>query len=96
VAQEAVTNGVRHGHATHVKVALRTAKGRVLLTVRDDGGGFDPASVGGLGSRMGLLVMRELMASVGGSFSVASTPETGTTVTARVTLVASGRNTADG
>ena len=95
VAQEAVTNGIRHGRATHVKVALRTAKGRVLLTVHDDGGGFEPAEARGSGSRMGLLVMRELMASVGGSFTVASTPETGTKVTARVTIIAPNKNTAE-
>jgi PAS domain S-box-containing protein len=54
VAQESISNAIRHSRCTVVKVALRVAAGWLTLEVRDDGIGFDsaPASRRGLGLRM--------------------------------------------
>jgi len=41
IAQEALTNAVRHGHARHALVTVLLHQGQVLLVVDDDGGGFD-------------------------------------------------------
>ena len=68
IAQEAVGNAVRHGRAKTVTVALTDdGTDRAVLTVTDDGGGFDPAAVaadpeGG----MGLTAMRYRAKAVGG------------------------------
>lgn len=81
IAQEALTNAARHAGATQLKVALRS-NGAVSLTVADNGRGFDVNS-GGLnsgGEHMGLQVMRERAAMMGGVLDVQSTPGAGTTV----------------
>ena len=44
-ARELLTNIVKHAHATTVKVELRRSEGRIVLTVDDDGAGFDSAVV---------------------------------------------------
>jgi signal transduction histidine kinase len=86
IAQEALTNAARHVGATQLKVALRS-NGAVSLTVTDNGRGFDVNSgglnSGGLnsgGEHMGLQVMRERAAMMGGVLDVQSTPGAGTTV----------------
>lgn len=42
ILQEVLANAIRHGHARHVKVATRCEPGTVVVSVRDDGAGFDP------------------------------------------------------
>jgi CheY-like chemotaxis protein len=79
IAQEALTNAARHAGATQLKVALRS-NGAVSLTVADNGRGFDVNS-GGLssgGDHMGLQLMRERAAMMGGVLDIASTPGAGT------------------
>lgn len=83
-ARELLTNIAKHARATTVRVALSRVGDRIVLTVADDGCGFDPAVVEryvadghiGLGS---LLARFEAM---GGSMEVRSAPGQGTTVTA--------------
>jgi signal transduction histidine kinase len=78
VVQEAVGNAVRHGRPTTVEVEVVRAGGRVEVTVRDDGVGFEPAT----GDRhgMGLDLMRDRVGELDGTVDVASAPERGTTV----------------
>jgi len=83
VAQEALQNVARHARATHVWVTLRLHPGRAELVVRDDGRGFDPATVPA--DHFGLAIMRERMEAVGGAVAVESRPGQGTTLTARCT-----------
>ena len=45
VAQEAITNVVRHAHAQHVSLELRRSGENIVLTVSDDGAGFDPLAL---------------------------------------------------
>jgi signal transduction histidine kinase len=81
VAEEALHNALRHAQADTVRVAVSLAEGRVVLTVADDGKGFDvdtPALAAA--RRLGLASMRERARAVGGTFSVTSTPGRGTTV----------------
>ncbi len=83
-ARELLTNIGKHAHATTVRVDLVRHGDRVILTISDDGSGFDPAIVGkslteghiGLGS---LLARFDAM---GGSLRIASGPDSGTRVTA--------------
>jgi two-component system sensor histidine kinase UhpB len=77
VAQEALTNAIRHGRARCVSVTL-TADDRVVeLTVRDDGAGFDVRDADG---GAGLRGMRERAVLINAALDVASAPERGTTV----------------
>ena len=83
VAQEALTNVVRHAHAHSVAVDLRRENGHIHLTVRDDGVGFDVPSVrerAARGSSLGLLSMEERALLAGGRLECRSTPGKGTEI----------------
>jgi len=85
VAQEALTNVMRHAKAHSISLELRKANGRLELTVRDDGVGFD---VGRLrdeavhGASLGLLSMDERATLAGGELEIISSPGEGTKVRA--------------
>jgi two-component system sensor histidine kinase UhpB len=76
IAQEAVTNSVRHAGASRVEVVLRRASGGVRLEVRDDGVGLRGA--GGPGG--GLRGMRERAVMIGAELDVRSRPGGGVEV----------------
>jgi two-component system sensor histidine kinase UhpB len=76
VAQESLTNVVRHADATQVVVSLRAVDGGLRLVVRDDGQGLAPESHDGAG----ITGMRERAMLVGGRLTVTSIPEQGTEV----------------
>jgi PAS domain S-box-containing protein len=85
LAQEALTNAIKHGHAKRVDVDLSATKDDISLTVRDNGKGFNPPErLAPETSRMGLRVMQEMAAFAGGVFEIHSARGRGTTV--RVTL----------
>jgi signal transduction histidine kinase len=85
VAREALWNIVRHSGAKHVAITLSREDGRVLLSVVDDGVGFDPSLVGG-GETVGLRTMRERLELVRGTLELDSRPGAGTRVMARIPL----------
>ncbi len=83
VLQEALTNIARHSRARNVSVALQVADGQLRLTVRDDGEGFDLATVRQRaceGSSMGLLSLEERASLAHGRLSIVSEPGQGTTL----------------
>jgi PAS domain S-box-containing protein len=85
VAQEALTNVVRHAQAKVVTVELRKEEGQLHLCVRDDGIGFDVAAIREKavhGASLGLLSMEERAALAGGGLEFKSTPGQGTDVQA--------------
>jgi two-component system sensor histidine kinase UhpB len=77
VAQEALSNAVRHSGADHVRVGLQRDGNALELRIRDDGRGFsfDEASRG-----LGIAGMRERAMLVGGDLEIESRPELGTRV----------------
>lgn len=79
IAQEALTNVVRHAGATRAVVAVERLGDELLLTVDDDGSGADGSAEGS-----GILGMRERAALLGGSVELAPSPRGGTRVTARL------------
>lgn len=86
VAQEALTNVLKHSEAHDVRVILAKTKGGVSLEVKDDGRAFE---VGKLSSarwnnRLGMIGMRERVEMVGGRFTVESAPGEGTTIRAEI------------
>ena len=85
VVQEALTNVHRHSGSEIVSVLLERMDGEVTVIVEDSGRGFDvEAATAGSSERLGLVGMRERIELIGGSLTIESTPEQGTTVYARV------------
>ncbi|WP_261809114.1 sensor histidine kinase [Nonomuraea sp. C10] len=76
VAQEALHNALRHAEAARVTVRLSYEGGGLVLTVEDDGTGFEQGASRGLG----LISMKDRAESVGGRMTVSSAPGKGTTV----------------
>lgn len=85
VAQEALSNVVRHAKATHARVDLHFGQ-QVVLTVTDDGCGIPASSItqAGPGGHLGLIGMRERVDLVGGSLEVRAHTPRGTLVRATV------------
>lgn len=79
VAQEALNNVNRHASARLAIVTLRQVDGGLLLAVRDDGVGFDPAGPRA-GTSLGLASMRERVHLVNGTLDIESAPGQGTAV----------------
>lgn len=80
LVQEALTNLRKHAQAREVWVDLRRADGRVVVSVRDDGGGFDSRQA--MVRAFGLLGMRHRVESEHGTLDVVSAPGRGTEVRA--------------
>ena len=74
VAQEALQNVFRHSGAKSAVVTVRQDAGSLVLSVEDDGSGFDPERTRGLG----MLGMEERVRQLGGRFEVQSAPGKGT------------------
>jgi two-component system sensor histidine kinase UhpB len=77
VAQEAMTNVARHAEATQVRLELRTAGDRLVLTIGDDGRGLPD---GAAASSQGIRGMRERAMLVGATLAIDSGPGGGTVV----------------
>ncbi len=89
IAREALANIRAHAQASHVWVRLDAhGPGAVMLTIRDDGVGFDPAAAHAGKKRFGLLTMRERAESVGGRLEITGQRGKGTSVTAELPLQA--------
>jgi signal transduction histidine kinase len=79
IAQESITNAIRHGKAAHIIVCLDSQDGSVTLTISDDGCGLPEHARNGHG--MGLRIMAFRAGVVGAAFKVERRPEGGTRVT---------------
>ncbi len=89
MVQEALTNVEKHANAKLVRLRIAIQRGTVLIEIKDDGRGFDPATPraaqGGEGG-IGLTNLRERAAALGGKCEVVSTPKQGTAIRVRVPL----------
>ena len=82
IAQEAVSNVVKHAKATRILIQLDRKGGFIELKVTDDGVGFPPASATRNG--MGLHTMEYRARTIGGTLNISRAPERGTEVFCRV------------
>ncbi len=91
IAQEAVTNAVRHSGCREIHVSLSVRDDALHLAVEDDGCGLEwdeaVSEASGKGP-LGLVIMRERAVHAGGSLHVDSTPGRGTVVTSEIPLEA--------
>jgi two-component system sensor histidine kinase UhpB len=82
IAQEGITNALKHAHAAHVNVRLsHQAGGATELGIQDDGRGFDPSTSN---PGFGLTGVRERAALIGASVALTSTPGHGTSLVVRL------------
>jgi signal transduction histidine kinase len=89
VAQEALTNVVRHAQAANVKLSIVAIRGGIRMEISDDGKAFDVnKTLGGKNNkRLGLVGMKERLEMVGGTLEMTSVAGTGTTVRAEIPFV---------
>lgn len=80
IAEQAARNTLRHARASLLSVSLADKNGGTLLTITDDGKGFDPHDVDE--TRLGLVSMRERTELLDGVFTIDSVPGSGTMVSA--------------
>jgi len=86
IAQEALNNVAKHARARHVEIALDHANGVCVMSVQDDGIGFDRVEATSDKPKpgLGMVTMRERAQAVGGRFEVQALPGRGTRLTVRV------------
>jgi two-component system sensor histidine kinase UhpB len=86
VAQEALNNVAKHAHARHVDIELVSSKDGSVLSISDDGVGFEANPNGGAGPApgFGMVTMRERARAIGGEVEVRRRAEGGTSVIVRV------------
>jgi signal transduction histidine kinase len=84
ITQEALTNVVKHAEAKTVDIHLAFRERSVVLTIEDDGAGFSQVQVSDGG--LGLVGMRERVASVNGTLDIESKPGVGTRLTVEIPL----------
>ncbi|MBE0688908.1 MAG: GAF domain-containing sensor histidine kinase [Anaerolineae bacterium] len=84
VAQEALTNIVRHARAEKIRLTLTADAGEVRLRIHDDGRGFDPAQV--CPGRFGLIGMNERVKLLDGHLTITSAPDSGVCIEAVIPL----------
>jgi two-component system sensor kinase FixL len=86
IAQESVSNAVKHGRATHVTISLASGEDQIRLRVQDNGVGFPEVPVDHTG--MGVRIMHHRARIIGATLEIRNAPEGGTVVTC--TLLRSG------
>lgn len=85
IAQEALTNAVRHSGASHVRMRLRQEEASACLEIEDDGSGLPPPDQLRKGT-FGLIGMRARARSSGGDLEIRSRPGRGTSILVSVPL----------
>lgn len=87
IAQEAIGNIAKHAGASHVTISLRVVGGTVVLSIEDDGCGFEPGRHSirpAVGSGFGLQSMSERASALGGELRLRTAPGQGTRVEVEV------------
>jgi PAS domain S-box-containing protein len=89
IAQEAIVNVTKHAAAARVDVCLDQSPHGVMVTISDDGRGFDAGRAGHSPGHLGLVSMRERAEAIGGWCRIESRRDGGTTVRACVPIAES-------
>jgi PAS domain S-box-containing protein len=86
IVQESVSNAIKHGQATRVTVDLAESRDRLVLTIEDNGKGFQPPAAGATG--MGIRIMRYRARMIGAALELNSQPGAGTQITCALYMAA--------
>jgi PAS domain S-box-containing protein len=84
IVQEALNNVHKHASARNVEVTIRSRDGLLVLTIDDDGTGFDPEDLATRAHGVGLDGVLERVQIIGGELEIESAPGHGTTIHVRV------------
>jgi PAS domain S-box-containing protein len=84
IAQEAITNAVRHGNPSHIVVQISEEHGKLLMTIEDDGTGFKLSAEDEALHQNGLINMRDRARILNGTVSIESDPNRGTVILVEV------------
>jgi len=89
VAQEALTNVIRHAQAAQVKVTIAETQDAIRMEISDDGQSFHVEKVllAKNPKRLGLIGMKERIEMIGGNLTIESAPGRGTSVCARIPFI---------
>lgn len=93
IYQEALTNIMRHAQATEVSASLQMQAGGLILTVNDNGKGFNTGSIGSK-KTLGLIGMKERAFMMGGELEITSVEGKGTALTLKVPILPKTETTA--
>ncbi|ADH97834.1 sensor histidine kinase [Salisediminibacterium selenitireducens] len=95
--QEGISNALRHARASKLSLSVKRAKDLLLVTLSDDGDGFDLDSIDEERTgNVGLSAMKERMTEIGGNFTCISIPQKGTRLEFRVPIIHTKEDTEDG
>lgn len=83
ITQESLTNIALHAQASRVDILLNRRNGALVMTIEDNGVGFDPNLIANE-TRLGLFGMRERVDMLGGQLMIESSPGKGTTISVEV------------
>ncbi len=86
VIQEALNNVRKHADASQVAVSFRIVSDEALISIADEGIGFDPSAIYNSGRHFGIQMMKERISDLGGSLEIDSQPGKGTRVLAKLPL----------
>jgi len=86
VVQESLTNALRHASPRRIRVRAILAAGSLSLSIIDDGGGFDTATLAAPAGHLGVVGMQERIRARGGRLKIDSRPGAGTTVDVELPL----------
>ncbi|MCM3079321.1 PAS domain-containing sensor histidine kinase [Brevibacillus invocatus] len=90
IVQEAMTNTAKYGKASQLGIVFENREKEVVVTVVDDGVGFDVEQALDAGKGLGLFGMRERAQLLGGTVDIRSAPDDGTTVIIRIPVPKEG------
>jgi len=88
IAQEALTNIVRHAEATNIEIHLNIKKNLIKLKIKDDGKGISKNDTNNYTNSFGIFGMKERASILGGKLKIVSTPKEGTTIIVELPLKA--------
>lgn len=90
ILQEAMTNAAKYADANRIEVSLEDDGQHLILTVTDDGKGFDPNNIRNQGTGLGLFGMRERANLLGGDLEIRSAAGSGTQIRATIPTMKEG------
>jgi PAS domain S-box-containing protein len=84
IAQEAINNVAKHARARAIEIRLDAVPGKLVLSIADDGAGFDAEAAMAAQGGWGLRTMRERAQAIGGELGIESAPGRGTRVSVAI------------